>query len=151
MPTDDCSFEKTILVFAEQNRLHTSRDVDGTTVIRGQAGCQLYEYDEGELGLLVISQGQNPRPRRWIAIRKKCLEAGMTLRQNGDDEGALCFDPNNRQQSRLAIKIAGCRPKRQLSPEHRERLRAVGFQKRQSSTLNGVSSDQKPLETREVG
>ena len=114
-------------------------------------GCHLYEYDEGELGLLVLSEVQNPRPRRWAAIRKKCLAAGMILRQNGDDEGALSFDPNNRQQSRLAIKIAGYRPKRQLSPEHRAKLLAVGFQKRVNPTLEGVSSDKKPLEMVEAG
>jgi hypothetical protein len=150
MSTPDCSFERTICVFADHNRLPVFRDADGTTVIHGQAGCHLYEYDEGELGLLVLSEVQNPPPRRWAAIRKKCLAAGMILRQNGDDEGALSFDPNNRQQSRLAIKIAGARPKRQLSPEHRARLLAVAFQKRSNPTLEGVSSDKKPLETVEV-
>jgi hypothetical protein len=75
----------------------------------------------------------------------------MTLRQNGDDEGALSFDPNNRQQARLAIKVTGARPKRQLSPEHRAKLLAIGFQKRQCPTLNGVSSHEKALETGVVG
>lgn len=151
MSTPDCSFERTIRVFADHNRLPVSRGTDGTTIIRGQAGCHLYEYDEGELGLLVLSEGQKPRPRRWAAIHKKCLAAGMTLRQNGDDEGALSFDPDNRQQSRLAIKIAGARPKRRLSAEHRAKLLAVGFQRRVNLTLEEVSSDKKPLETVEVG
>jgi len=150
MRTDDCSFERTIRAFADHNRLPISRDADGTTVIPGHAGCQLYEYDEGELGLLVFSEDQNFRPRRWAAIRKKCLAAGMTLRQNGHDEGALSFDSNNRQQARLAIKLAGARPKRQLSPEHRAKLLAVGFQKRSNPTLEKVSSAKKPLETVEV-
>ena len=149
--SENSNDEEIITAFAKRNRLRACRDADGTTIIRGQAGCHLYEYDEGELGLLVLSEGQNSRPRRWAAIRKKCLAAGMTLRQNGDDEGALSFDSNNRQQSRLAIKIAGCRPKRQLSPEHRAKVLAVGFQKRGSHTLKGVSSDEKPLETVEVG
>jgi len=139
--------ETIITAFAQQHRLHTFRDTDGTTVIRGRDGCQLYEYSDSELGLLVSSETNDPRPRRWTAIRKKCLAVGMILRQNGDDEGALSFDPNNRQQSRLAIKIAGARPKRQLSPEHRAKLLAVGFQKRVNPTLKGVSSDKKPLET----
>ena len=151
MPTDDCSFERTIRVFADHNRLPVSRDADGTIVIRGQAGCHLYEYDEGELGLLVSSDAKDPRPHRWAGIRKRCLAVGMTLRQNGDDEGALSFDPSNREQARLAIKIAGARPKRQLSPEHRAKLLAVGFQKRVNPALEGVSSDKKPLETVEVG
>jgi|SRR5215469_3581789 len=143
--------EELIHAFAEQNRLRTSREPDGTTVIRGQAGCHLYQYDEREIGLLIFSEGQDAHPRRWTAIRKKCLAAGMTLRQNGDDEGALSFDPNSRQQSRLAIKLAGARPKRQLSPEHRAKLLAVGFQKREKPTLQGGSSEENPVATAEVG
>ena len=46
----------------------------------------------------------------------------MTLRQNGDSEGSLSFDPSNREQAKLAIKIAGARPKRVLSPEHKAKL-----------------------------
>jgi hypothetical protein len=100
---------------------------------------------------MVLSDAKDPRPHRWAAIRKKCLAADMTLRQNGDDEGALSFDPNDRKQAQLAIKVSGARPKRQLSPEHRARLLAVGFQKRGNRTLNGVSSNKKPLETVVVG
>jgi hypothetical protein len=152
MPADDPHCEEMIYAFAQQNRLTTFRETDDqTTVIRGQAGCHLYEYSDSELGLMVLSDAKEARPRRWTAIRKKCLAAGMTLRENGDDEGALSFDPKNQQQARLAIKVTGARPKRQLFPEHREKLRAVGFQKRQSPTLNGASSDKKPLETVEVG
>jgi hypothetical protein len=100
---------------------------------------------------MILSDGKDTRTRRWSGIRKKCLAAGMILRQNAEDEGALSFDPNNRQQLRLAIKLSGARPKRQLSPEHRAKLLAVGFQRRQNLTLKGVSSDKKPLETVEVG
>lgn len=141
MPHADCSHEETIHAFAKQYRLRLSHDTDGTTVIRGHASCQLYEYDEGKLAVLIASDLQKPTPRRWAGIRKKCLAAGMILRQNGDGEGALSFDPNNRQQARLAIKIAGVRPKRQLSPEHRAKLLASGFQKRANPTLEGVFSD----------
>lgn len=151
MPDDDSDSEEMIHTFAQQNRLTTFRDTDETTVIHGQAGCHLYEYNDSELGLMLLSDPKNARPRRWAGIRKKCLEAAMTLRQDGEDEGALSFHPNNREQARVAIKVTGARPKRKLSPEHRARLRAVGFQKRQSPTLKGVSSDEKPLETVEVG
>jgi hypothetical protein len=152
MPADDSNREEMIHTFAQQHRLPTSRDIDDmTTVIRGRAGCHLYEYSDSELGLMVLSDATNARPRRWAGIRKNCLEAGMMLRQNGDDEGALSFDPKNQQQARLAIKVTGARPKRRLSPEHREKLRAMGFQKRQSPTLNRASRDKKPLETVEVG
>src|ERR1019366_5814675 len=150
MPVDDSNREEMIHTFAQQNRLPTSRETDKTSVIPGQAGCHLYEYNDSELGLMILS-AKDAHPRRWAGIRKKCLEAGMTLRQDGEDEGAISFHPNNRQQARLAIKVTGARPKRQLCPEHRARLRAVGFQKRQSPTLKGVSSDKKPLETGRTG
>ena len=135
MPADDSHREEMIHTFAQQNRLPISRETDRTTVIAGRVGCHLYEYSDSELGLMVLSDAKDSRPRRWAGIRKKCLEAGMTLRQNGEDEGALSFAPNNRQQAHLAIKIAGARPKRQLSPEHRAKLLAVGFQKRETRTL----------------
>jgi len=151
MPVDDSTCEEMIRTFAQQHRLRTFRDTDGTTVIRGQAGCHLYEYNDSELGLMILSDAKDARPRRWTGIRKKCLAAGMTIRQDAEDEGALSFNPANRQQARLAIKVTGVRPKRQLSPERRAKLVAVGFQKRQCPTVEGVSSDKKPLETIEVG
>jgi hypothetical protein len=49
----------------------------------------------------------------------------MTLRQNGDDEGAVSFDPTNKKHAALAIKVAGARPKRRLSPEHKAKLLAA--------------------------
>ena len=150
MPADDSNREEMIHMFAQQNRLPVCREADGTTVIRGRAGCHLYQFSDSELGLMVLSDAKDVRSRRWAGICKKCLEAGMTLRQNGDDEGAFSFNPNNRQQARLAIKVTGARPKRQLSPEHRAKLLTVGFQKRGDHTLEGVSSDKKPLETVEV-
>ena len=150
MPADHPHREEMIHTFAQQNRLPTTRAADGSIVIPGRAGCHLYEYSDSELGLIVLSDAKDSRPRRWVGIRKKCVEARMTLRQNGEDEGALSFNPTNRQQSRLAIKVTGARPKRQLSPEHRAKLLAVGFQKRQHPTLEGVSSEKKPFETVEV-
>jgi hypothetical protein len=151
MSTDDPNREEMIHTFAQQYRLPTSRETDGTIVIRGRSACHLYEYSDSELGLMILSNERDTHTRRWVGIRKKCLEAGMSLRQNGEDEGALSFNPANRQQSRLAIKVTGVRPKRQLSAEHRAKLIAVGFQKRQQPTLDGVPSAKKSLEIAEVG
>jgi hypothetical protein len=41
----------------------------------------------------------------------------MNVRQNGDSEGCLSFDPKSNEQAKLAIKIAKVRPKRQRTPE----------------------------------
>jgi hypothetical protein len=151
LTSDVLNREKLIHSFAEQNRLRTSRETDGTTVICGQDGCHLYEYNDSELGLMILSDGDDIHLRRWSGIRKKCIAAGMILQQNAEDEGALSFDPKNKQQSCLAIKVTGVRPKRRLSPGHRAKLLAVGFKKRGEPTLEGVSSAEKPLATAEVG
>lgn len=142
--------EELIHSFSEQNRLRTSRETDGTTVICGQGGCHIYQYSDSELGLMILSDGEDTRARRWNRNRKKCLAAGMILRQNAEDEGALSFNPGDRQQARLAIKVAGVRRKRQLSPEHRAKLLAVGFQKRGKPTLERVSGTDKTLTTAEA-
>jgi len=151
LTSDVLNREELFHEFVQQNRLRASRETDGTTVIWGQAGCHLYLYSDSELGLMILSEAEDTRTRRWSGIRKKCLAAGMILRQNGEDEGAMSFNPNNRQQSRLAIEASGARPKRRLSPKHRAKLLAVGFQKRQRPTLEGVSSEEKSLAIVEVG
>jgi hypothetical protein len=104
-----------IEIFAEKNCIPASRETDGTIVIEGEAGCHLYEYSDSEFGLMILSDGKNIAARRWTVLLKKCLKAGMTLRQNGDDEGSVSFNPSNLQQARLAIRLIGIRPKRSVS------------------------------------
>lgn len=48
-----------------------------------------------------------------------CQVANSCTRQNGDDEGALSFDPTNKKHAALAVKVTGASPKRQLSAEHK--------------------------------
>lgn len=87
--------------FAERHRLKTQRSHDdGTEVINGSLG-HLYEYSDTELGVCFLPPGE-PRPKKWGNVRRACIAAGMTLLQNGDSEGCLSFDPNNREQVRLA-------------------------------------------------
>jgi hypothetical protein len=66
-------------------------------------------------------------PKRWNAFKRAATDAGMTLRQNGDSEGLLSFDPANKEQLKLAIKIAGVRPKRQMSEKQLAHLATIGF------------------------
>ncbi len=47
----------------------------------------------------------------------------MILRQNGDSEGSLSFDPANENQSKLALQIARVRQTNKLSPERLLALR----------------------------
>src|SRR5262249_45326492 len=65
-------------------------------------------------------------PRTWGNFKRAALAIGMTLRQNGDSEGCLSFDPANDALAKFAIKIAGVRPKRRVSSEAVSRLLAAG-------------------------
>jgi hypothetical protein len=109
--------------FAQKRSLQVKRSrQDDTDNIVGSFG-EIYEYDDGELALMLC--GGPTGTGRWVRVRSKCIAAGMTVRQNGDDEGALSFDPTNKVHAALAIKVTGARPRRQLSPEHRAKLLAA--------------------------
>jgi hypothetical protein len=92
-------------------------DKDGTKIIRGKFG-HIYEYDYGVLGVIVMPDP--PRKRYWGCVRTSLHEAKMTtLVQDGDGEGAALFDPENPNQARLAIRVAGIKRKRRLTPAQR--------------------------------
>ena len=61
----------------------------------------------------------------------------MTLRQNGDGEGVFWFDPENKEQARLAIRFAGVRPKKQISDEHKAKLLA-GLERYRNSRSGAI-------------
>ena len=86
-------------------KLKRSQDDDGALLINGKSG-QIYEYSDSELRVS-FTPGLD-KDRRGVA-------AGMILRQNGDSDGSLSFDPENREQAKLAIKIAGVKVKRQAT------------------------------------
>jgi hypothetical protein len=115
-----------ITEFATRQRLKGILD-DGERVIKGKSG-QIYEHSEGELGVIYITSATKaPRIRRWRQMSSACLAAGMTLQQMGDAEGCLSFNPTNPEHVQLAIKLAGVKRKRQVSPEHLAKLASVGF------------------------
>ena len=99
--------------FVDKHSLRVKRSPDdGTDNIVGRVG-EIYEYSDCELALMICRGSVGIG--RWARVRKKCVAAGMTLRQNGDDEGALSFNPANPKQAALVIKVIGARRKRQLS------------------------------------
>jgi hypothetical protein len=112
--------------FASRHRLKVTKDKsDDTTVIVGKAG-QIYEYSDTLLGVLFITPAKKaPRTRVWNSLSAQCIAAGMTPRQQGDAEGALTFDPANPEQVMLAIKVAGAKRKRQLTPEQQAAKAAI--------------------------
>lgn len=97
--------------FADKYRLKVRRDADGTEIIPGRPGSShIYEYGEDELRVMFLpykSIHDPARPRLWHSLCREAIALGMVLRQNGDAEGCLSFDPSDQGQARLAIRIAG--------------------------------------------
>jgi hypothetical protein len=60
---------------------------------------QIYEYDAAELGVMFMPPPTKDDrwgkwcPKKWGNFRRAALAIGMTLRQNGDSEGCVSFDP----------------------------------------------------------
>ena len=126
----------TIQELSTQYRLRTRLDADGVTIIPGKGG-EIYEYSEDLLGVLLITPATKPaRARFWRAMCGKMVEAGMTLNQNGDTEGSLLFAGDNPAHVKLAMRLAGIRPKRKVSPQDLERLRFIGAATRHSKRDN---------------
>ncbi len=100
-----------IQIFARKSRLRLKRYEDGENIIPGKLG-HIYEHDDATLGLMFMSD----RPRLWANAKRKLKNAGFTIWQDGDDEGSALFDPANRTQVRLALKVVRARARRRLSP-----------------------------------
>jgi hypothetical protein len=121
----------TIQQFAEKYRVQTYRDECGETIVRGtqwvapRNGHQIYEHDDSRFALLLAFEVEigSGKSAKWVNARKKLQSAGFTLKQDGDAEGVALFDPENKAQARLALKLAGIRT-RQISPERRAALAA---------------------------
>ena len=136
-----------IAIFAEKYRVKTRRDECGDTVILGkrwkeqpesrdmdpgrrgklQYGHQIFECGDGRLGLWLMFYVDNGREiggsgktAKWPNAKKKLIAAGFTVIRDGDAEGIAVFDPENNDQARLALKLAGVRVRRRLSEEQRK-------------------------------
>ena len=110
--------------FAERYSLRVKRSrEDDTDNIVGKFG-EIYEYGDGTLGVMVLPDP--PRRALWVRSRDEFERIGMTITQNGDQEGAAIFDPSNSQQGAAAIEAIQTRKVRRLSPELRAKLVEVG-------------------------
>jgi len=101
-----------------RERLKTRVDADGTLIAPGKLG-HIYEYDDQHLAVMVVPS--TPRRNYWGVTRAKLVRLGFVVVQDGDCEGAACFDPSNAEQAKAAIRAAGVRRKRRLSPAQIER------------------------------
>jgi hypothetical protein len=131
----------TITEFAKKHRLRVKLDADDMTIIIAGATGQIYEYGSGLLAVMfILPHSREPSPRAWNHACRKCLAAGMTLRQNGDAEGALSFDPDNDAQARLAIRVAGVRRRKRPSEKQLANLvRGIKFSSTGTTIAGGFS------------
>ncbi len=130
----------TIEEFAQKYHARTRKDEcgDGETFIPGTQweypptgrmyGHQIYEH--GELFALLLmfpveghEDGGPGKSAKWVNAKKKLINAGFTLKQDGDAEGVALFNPEDKAQAKVALKMAGVRT-RQLSPERKAVLAA---------------------------
>ena len=105
--------------FAERFKVKTRRDECGDTIIPGKQhkfadgqSSIFGGYDNGQLGVALLFGTKT----KWTYARRKLEEAGFFVRQLGETEGVLTFDPANAPQARLAIKTAGVRTKKNMAP-----------------------------------
>lgn len=130
----------TLVEFADKYRARTRQDECGETIIPGKmwkeqpkagrmCGHQIYEHGNSQFGLLLMFPvkeipeiGGSGKSAKWVNARKKLIAAGFTVRQNGDAEGTALFNPEDKGQARLALKLAGVKARRQLSPERKAAL-----------------------------
>jgi hypothetical protein len=111
-----------INVFAEKFKLKIRRSSeDGTSIIPGRKGVShIYEYGDHLMAVLIMPESGSGHV--WNAAKSAFIKAGMKICQNGDHEGAATFDPNNVQQVKLAMRYAGIRRPRPVSPKQAEAL-----------------------------
>jgi len=82
-----------------------------------------------------------PRARLWNSLSTQCIVAGMTLRQNGDAEGALTFQPDSPVLVKLALQLAVVKHKRQPSATQLANLtKGVPFQKASTMPIEASSA-----------
>lgn len=140
----------TVQQFAEQYRVKARKDSCGEVIVPGKPRktkrvedkSHIYEHGNGQFGLCVM----NPLPyseakAKYTNAKSRLLAAGFIQGQDGDSEGTFLFDPANAVQAKLAIKEAGIKVARVLSPEQRALLAKVGF-KSSRHTVEGAKTVQ---------
>jgi hypothetical protein len=112
--------------FAENHSVRIKRDSCGESIIPGKRflpsrlhldpdrveyRAHVYENGEGQFGVCLLFE----TPKKYGNTRRKFEAAGFQLRQNGETEGTLLFDPANESQARLALQLCGVKKIRQAS------------------------------------
>ena len=54
--------------------------------------------------------------KKWNYARRAMQAAGFTIRQDAEREGIAVFDPTNKTQVKLALRVARVKTRRQVTP-----------------------------------
>ena len=132
--------------FASKQRLRVRLDSCGEAIIPGRPRSaprpedrnHIYEHSQTRLGIYL-----RLTPKAWGYAKKRLLIKGLELRQDGDSEGTLLFDPENPSEARAAIRETGARERREASPQQIEQLNKIR-PKRGQEADPGPKSDGTP-------
>jgi hypothetical protein len=109
--------------FSEHYRLRVRRDSCGESIVPGRFG-HLYEHDAGRFGIVFEAPANGASLNNTLRSRKRrAISAGFLLRQEGDSEAILLFDPADTTQARLAIRLIHAKKIRQAAPPTDAQLR----------------------------
>jgi hypothetical protein len=99
------------------------RDELAAWCIAGTRGC-IYTSGDGRTWVLHV-QGRSVR--HWSAVRAKLAEFA-TITQDGDEEGVVRLHGlPGPGQAEVLREVLGLRKRTEISTEHRDRLKRIGF------------------------
>jgi len=104
--------------FAEKKyRVRTRRDSCGEEIITSRNPLRhVYDHGDGKrFGVLLLLKTK----QQWTYAKRQLLDAGFTIKQNGETEGTALFNPEDPAQVKLAFKLARINPKRVMSESQR--------------------------------
>lgn len=102
----------TVETFAEQHKLRLRRDECGEQFILCRLE-QIFDHGDSRFGVMVL----NDSPRGWGNARRSMEAAHFQIIQDGEDEGTALFNPADRQQVKMAFKVAKPCRRKKLSEE----------------------------------
>lgn len=135
--------------FAEMHRVRVRRDGCGDAIIPGKRfapsldadtkrlgkglrpeyASHIYDNGDGRFGICLMFDS----PKKWGNAKRKAEAAGFIIKLDCTSkgvrpfydpygEGLALFEPSDKKQARLALKLTGARVKREMAPEAKTAL-----------------------------
>jgi hypothetical protein len=116
-----------LCLWAKEHHCRIVKDECRDEIVLGKYGL-IREYNS-HLRLIYMPNQEDHTARttvRWNNRSDNLAAAGCTILIDAHGEGVALFNPNNPEQSQLAIAVAGVRQKRRFDPEQMKELAAKG-------------------------